>query len=152
MKLLSGSKTPPKLLLTVSVPDRTVACGLLRWLFLVVSEVSVKGCMFPILPFYIFIAYLSSYLFIYLFLDRGERKEKEREKYQCVVASCAPPTEDPARNPGMCPNWESNLRPFGLQASAQPTEPHQPGHQVLSDYLGELFFPLYFNFPRFPSR
>ena len=26
----------------------------------------------------------------------------------------------------MCPDWESNRRPSGLQASAQSTEPHQP--------------------------
>ena len=30
-------------------------------------------------------------------------------------------------SPGMCPDWESNQRPFGSQASAQSTEPHQPG-------------------------
>ena len=24
-------------------------------------------------------------------------------------------------------DWESNQEPFGLQASTQPTEPHQPG-------------------------
>ena len=28
---------------------------------------------------------------------------------------------------GMCPNWELNQRPFGLQARAQSTELHQPG-------------------------
>ena len=37
-----------------------------------------------------------------------------------------PPTGDPAYNLGMCPDWESNLQPFGLQASSQSTEPHQP--------------------------
>ena len=39
----------------------------------------------------------------------------------------AAPTGDLARNPGMCPDWESNQRPFGLQASTQSSEPHQPG-------------------------
>ena len=34
-------------------------------------------------------------------------REKER-KHQCVVASCVSPTGDLARNPGMCPDWESN--------------------------------------------
>ena len=62
--------------------------------------------------------------FIYLFLNRGEGREKEGEEHQCVVAS----TGDLAGNPGMCPAWESNLRPFGSQAGAQSTEPHQPGH------------------------
>ena len=65
--------------------------------------------------------------FIYLFLEIGEEKEKEGEKNQCVVAAWVPPTADPACNPGMCPDWESNQRPFGLQASAQSTEPHEPG-------------------------
>ena len=34
-------------------------------------------------------------------------------------------------NPGMCPNWESNQRPFGSkshrQVGTQSAEPHQPG-------------------------
>ena len=50
-------------------------------------------------------------LFIY-FLDRGEGREKEGEKHQCVVASRAPPTGDLAHNQGLCPDWESNWRPF----------------------------------------
>ena len=37
-----------------------------------------------------------------------------------------PPTGDLAHNPGMCPDWELNLRSFGLQALDQSTEPHQP--------------------------
>ena len=65
--------------------------------------------------------------FIYLFLERGKRREKEGEKHQCVVASCASPTGDLARNPGMCPDWESNQRPFVSQVSAQSTEAHQSG-------------------------
>ena len=41
------------------------------------------------------------------------------------------PTQDLACNPSMCPDWESNWRPFSSQASAQSTEPHQPGQQKL---------------------
>ena len=37
------------------------------------------------------------------------------------------PTGDKAGNPGMCPGWELNWRPFGLQAHAQSTELYQPG-------------------------
>ena len=51
-----------------------------------------------------------------------------RGKHQCVIASHVPPTGDLARYPGMCPDWELNHQPFGLQASAQSTELHQPGH------------------------
>ena len=54
----------------------------------------------------------------------GRRK---RGRHQRVIASQAPPTGDLALNPGMCPDWESNQRPFGLQACAQSTELHQPG-------------------------
>ena len=44
-----------------------------------------------------------------------------------MVASHVPPTGDLACNPGMCPDWESNQRPFGLQTHAQSTKLHQPG-------------------------
>ena len=80
-------------------------------------------------------------LFIYLFTfrERGREEEREGEKHQCVVASCTPPTGDLAHNPGMCPDWELNWQPFGLQASTQSTEPHQPG---LEAYCFNLLFPL----------
>ena len=47
-----------------------------------------------------------------------------------------PPTGDLACNPGMCPDWESNWRPFGSQAGAQSTEPHQPGPYLFTFYRG----------------
>ena len=56
-------------------------------------------------------------IFIYLFLEIGREGEREGKKHQCVVASHAPPTGDLPCNPGMCPDWESNQRPFGSQAS-----------------------------------
>ena len=49
-----------------------------------------------------------------------------------LVASPTPPSGDPARNPGMCPNWESNWRPYGSQAGTQSIEPHQPGLPFLT--------------------
>ena len=58
--------------------------------------------------------------------------EKERERNIDVwemywsVASRTPPAGDLARKPVMCPDWESNQWSIGLQASTQPTEPHQP--------------------------
>ena len=51
---------------------------------------------------------------IYLFLERGEKREKEREKninvreIHRLVASHMPPTGGLAGNPGMCPDWDSN--------------------------------------------
>ena len=37
------------------------------------------------------------------------------------------PTGDLAHNPGVCPDWELNQRPFCLQAGTQSAEPYQPG-------------------------
>ena len=51
-----------------------------------------------------------------------------------MTASHAPPTGDLICNPGLCPDWELNQRPFGLQASTQSTEQHQPGPG--SDFQG----------------
>ena len=62
-----------------------------------------------------------------MFRERGREGEREGEKHQCVVASCASAAGYLTHNPGLCPEWESNQRPFGLQASTQSTEPHQPG-------------------------
>ena len=50
--------------------------------------------------------FLRFYLFI--FRERG-RKGRERDKYQCVVASCTPPAGHLACNPGMYPDWELTL-------------------------------------------
>ena len=61
-----------------------------------------------------------------MFREKGRKAEREGEKHQCVVASWVYLTGDLARNPGMCPDWKSNLQPFSLQASTQSTEPHQP--------------------------
>ena len=69
----------------------------------------------------------SSRFHLLIFRERGREGERDGEKHQCVVAFRAPPTGDLAHNPGMCPNWESNKRPFGSQAGTQSTEPHQPG-------------------------
>ena len=65
--------------------------------------------------------------YLFIFRERRREGEKEGEEHQCVVASQAPPTGGLAHNPGMCPNWESNQQPFGLQAHAQTTQIHQPG-------------------------
>ena len=46
------------------------------------------------------------------------------------VASRTPPDGDLAHNPGLCPDWESNQRPFGSQAGTPSTEPHHPGRKL----------------------
>ena len=64
--------------------------------------------------------------FIY-FLGEGREKEREKNINVWLLLVCHPLTGDLTRNPGMCPDWELNQRPFGLQAGSQSPEPHQPG-------------------------
>ena len=67
------------------------------------------------------------FLRFYLFLDRGEGREKEKERNIDQLPLTHTPNRGLAYNPGMCPDWESNWWPFSLQDDAQPTEPNQPG-------------------------
>ena len=74
---------------------------------------------------YLIFGFIFKRFYLFIFTQRGG--EGERGKHQCVISSHEPPTGDLAHNPGMCPDWELNHQPFGLQASAQSTELHQPG-------------------------
>ena len=47
--------------------------------------------------------------YVFIFRERESEGEREEEKHHCVVASRAPPAGDLAYNPGMFPDWESNL-------------------------------------------
>ena len=76
---------------------------------------------------------LSKKMF-YLFLERGERREKERDRNRTTVVrekhqSVA--NWGLACNPGMCPDRESNQGPFALWEDAQPTEPHRSGLKTI---------------------
>ena len=63
--------------------------------------------------------------FIYLFLERGERRKKEGEwNINMWLPLMCPLLGDQARNPGMCSDWELNQWPSGSQAGTQYTEPH----------------------------
>ena len=88
-------------------------------------------CFFPYFVFTQNIFYFFKD-YIYLFLEEG--REEEREKHQCVIVSCALSTGDLACNPGMCPGWESNQRPFGSQAGTQSTMPQQGADYLLKVY------------------
>ena len=66
--------------------------------------------------------------FIYLFLERGEGREKEKDRNSnvwlplvCPLLGTWPPTQACALD------WELNRQSFGSQAGTQSTEPHQPG-------------------------
>ena len=67
---------------------------------------------------------------IYVFLDRGEWWEKDRERNINVWLPLTHPQLGiwPATQADMCPDWELNQQSFGSQAGAQSTEPHQPGY------------------------
>ena len=79
---------------------------------------------------------LTSFFFFFFFLkivfiffrERKGGRKRWRETSMCgCLSSHVPRTGDVAGILGMCPDWELNQRPFGLQAGAQSTEPHQPG-------------------------
>ena len=78
------------------------------------------------------ILFLKKFFFIIFREGEGGRK---RKKYQWVVASHVAPTGDLAHNPGMCPDWESNRRPFAFSAHTQSTELHLPGHVCIYSYV-----------------
>ena len=65
-------------------------------------------------------------------LERGEGEKERTRNIHVWLSLTLPPTGDLACNPGMCPDWELNQRPFGSQADTQSTEPHQPGLKVSS--------------------
>ena len=71
-------------------------------------------------PISIHIVYFFFKDFIYLFLERGEGRGKEGRKDQCMAARVVALTGDLACNTGMCPDWESNWRPFGSQPALNP--------------------------------
>ena len=83
----------------------------------------------PGLFFFFFFFFLRFYLSI--FRERG-RGGREREKYQCAVASPVPCTGDLAHNPGMCPDWESNWQLSGLQPTLNPVSYTSQGSLVYS--------------------
>ena len=62
----------------------------------------------------------------FTFLVEGKGGKMERNINMCLLFK-HPLLGTWSHNPGMCPDWESNWRPFGSQAGAQSTEPHQPG-------------------------
>ena len=85
--------------------------------------------------------------FIYLLLETGEGRKKERERDINVqevhpsLASRTPPTGDLAQNPGMRPDWESNQWPFSSQTGSQSTEPHKPGPFSLFKWVLNIIIP-----------
>ena len=80
--------------------------------------------------------------FIYLFLERGEGKEKERKRNINVWLPLTYPLLKTWPATQVCAlDWKLNLWPFGLQACAQSTELHQPG-QKPEETFKSLFYHL----------
>ena len=96
----------------------------------------LNSALFGTIEYFFLLWYFLVLKRFYLFLERGREGEREGEKHQCVVASHAPPSGDLSHNPDMCPDWEWNQWPFGSLASAQSTEPYQPG-----PFFDTLFLP-----------
>ena len=94
-------------------------------------------------------------LFI-LFLERGKGKEKERERnISGWFPLPHPPTGDLVCNPGICPYWELNWRPFGSQAGLNPLSYSSQGYKLLFisisiSFISDWIFSVLLRFsPRF---
>ena len=80
---------------------------------------------------------------IYLFKREGKGGRKRGEKHRCTRAisiSCSHTllTGDLACNPAVCPDWELNWWPFGLQTDVQSTKPYQPGQHTQTFWKSPL--------------
>ena len=72
-----------------------------------------------------------------LFYSHSRETEGKREKETLMwernsdgLPSTCAPTGDWIHNLGMCPDQESNWRPFSYGTTLQPTEPHQPRQNI----------------------
>ena len=67
---------------------------------------------------------------MYLFSEIGEGREKESKRN--IIGSLSHALNwGPGPPSGVCPDRESNQRPFSLWDNAQPTEPHQSGLLIM---------------------
>ena len=62
---------------------------------------------------------------LFIFREGKGGRKRGRETSMCGCLSSVTLLGTWPANPGMCPDWVSNQRHFGLQASPQSTEPHQ---------------------------
>ena len=96
------------------------------------SHLRLYHMHFPSATQYLYLSFLIKD-FIYVFLERGEEREKERKRNtdvrekQWSAASLMATTRDLAHHPSTCPPWGSNQWRAACGTVAQPTEPHQSG-------------------------
>ena len=91
--------------------------------------------------------FLISKDFIYSFLERRGLGEKEWERNIYQLPLTGPPLGTWLLNPGMCPDQELYLWPFGLRDEAQPTEPYQSGKSLytLDSFKSSVLYCMYTN-------
>ena len=83
--------------------------------------------------------YLLTYLFTYLFIERGREGEREENinvwlPLMYLLLGTWPTDQACALD------WEPNWWPFGLPAGTQSTEPHQPGLEKQLHIIHFLWF------------
>ena len=81
------------------------------------------------------ILFVFKILFIY-FLERGEGREKERERIINVWLPLSHPLlGNQARNPGLCPDWESNQQHFVSQPALNPLSHPSQSSLLILDHM-----------------
>ena len=83
------------------------------------------------------------HLRICLLILRDRGRERERERYWCeretpTVASGICPTKDQPHDPGLCPDWEMNPKPFGLWVNDPVNWATWPGLELSSEKTKEM--------------
>ena len=79
--------------------------------------------------------FASILFFKILFIFRERGREGESERNINVWLPLARPPLGLACNPGMCPDWESNQRPFGPQPMLNPLSYTSQGISILFHQL-----------------
>ena len=69
------------------------------------------------------------------FRERGKERGRQkninvRETHQLVACHMCLDQGDSTCNPGMCPDWKSDLQPVSYRTMPQPTKPPQPGLEI----------------------
>ena len=114
--VLLPTELPPHLF----QPQLVKTVRVLIWNTITLEYISNSGKGNPPISFFFF-SFNFFKIFIYLFLERWKGKDKEKDRNINVWLPLACPLlGNLACHPGVCPDWESNLRPFGSQPTLSP--------------------------------
>ena len=100
------------------------------------SQVSIYY-FFLLIDEYFFLFSPESIFFIVFIESRRKRGTSMQERNIDQLLPICTWTKEHTHNLGMCPDWKSNLQPFGYGTMSQPPEPHQP--EPLVSILKALF-------------